>query len=247
MAAVFFFIAGIGAIVGAIGVATLPNPFYSVLALVFHLLSLAALFLLLRAEFIAAAQVVVYAGAVMVLYVFVVAYVGAQDEPVRPAGGPGLRVASIVFAGLLAVELLIAILGSGLKGIDGEGAPYEPGFGSPAAIGELLLTRFLFPFEVASFLLLMAAVGAVVLARRRGGLEGSDEEFVHPIATKLPQGMGSIAEGVGDINPTASLQPSAITAARGVDPDDERERTPAIEERGRAAASPGADRDGGGW
>jgi len=247
MAAVFFFIAGIGAIVGAIGVATLPNPFYSVLALVFHLLSLAALFLLLRAEFIAAAQVVVYAGAVMVLYVFVVAYVGAQDEPVRPAGGPGLRVASIVFAGLLAVELLIAILGSGLKGIDGEGAPYEPGFGSPAAIGELLLTRFLFPFEVASFLLLMAAVGAVVLARRRGGLEGSDEEYVHPIPARVPLGAGSTAEAVGDINPTASLQPSAITAARGVDPDDERERTPAIEERGRPAATPGADRDGGGW
>jgi NADH-quinone oxidoreductase subunit J len=231
MAAVFFFIAAIGAIVGAIGVATLPNPFYSVLALVCHLLSLAALFLLLRAEFIAAAQVVVYAGAVMVLYVFVVAYVGAQEEPVRPAGGPGLRVASIVFATLLAVELFIAVLGSGLKGIDTKGAGYEAGFGSPGAIGELLLTRFLFPFEAASFLLLMAAVGAVVLARRRGGLEGSDEEFIHPIATRLPDGTGSIAEGVGTINPTAGLQPAAITAARGEDPDDARERTP-IEERG---------------
>jgi NADH-quinone oxidoreductase subunit J len=229
MAAVFFFIAAIGAIVGAIGVATLPNPFYSVLALVCHLLSLAALFLLLRAEFIAAAQVVVYAGAVMVLYVFVVAYVGTQDEPVRPAGGPGLKVASIVFATLLAVELFIAVLGSGLKGIDSKGAEYAAGFGSPGAIGELLLTRFLFPFEAASFLLLMAAVGAVVLARRRGGLEGSDEEFLHPIPTRLPDGTGSIAEGVGTINPTAGLQPAAITAARGQDPDDD---IPTIEEGG---------------
>ncbi|WCB92071.1 hypothetical protein DSM104299_00753 [Baekduia alba] len=228
MAAVFFFIAAIGAIVGAVGVATLPNPFYSVLALVCHLLSLAALFLLLRAEFIAAAQVVVYAGAVMVLYVFVVAYVGSQDEPVRPAGGPGLKAASIVFASLLAVELLIAVLGSGLKGIDSKGAGYEAGFGTPAAIGELLLTRFLFPFEAASFLLLMAAVGAVVLARRRGGLEGSDEEFLHPIPARLPDGTGSIAEGVGDINPTASLQPAAITAARGAEDDE----TPAIEDGG---------------
>jgi NADH-quinone oxidoreductase subunit J len=222
VAAVFFFIAGIGAVAGAIGVASVKNPFYAVLALVCHLLSLAALFLLLRAEFIAAAQVVVYAGAVMVLYVFVVAYVGSQDEPVRPAGGPGLRVASIVFATLLAVELLIAVLGSGLKGIDQKGAPYAVGFGSPGAIGELLLTRFLFPFEAASFLLLMAAVGAVVLARRRGGLEGADEEFIHPIPTRLPKGTGSIAEGVGDINPTASLQPAAITAAGETDPDDER-------------------------
>jgi NADH-quinone oxidoreductase subunit J len=212
MAAVFFFIAAIGAIAGAIGVATLPNPFYSVLALVSHLLSLAALFLLLRAEFIAAAQVVVYAGAVMVLYVFVVAYVGSQDEPVRPAGGPGLRAASIVFAGLLAVELFIAVLGSGLKGIDTEGAPYHAGYGSPGAIGELLLTRFLFPFEVASILLLMAAVGAVVLARRRGGIEGADEEYIVPIAQRLPEGAGSIAEGVGDINPTAEITPPEVVA-----------------------------------
>jgi NADH-quinone oxidoreductase subunit J len=236
MAAVFFFIAGIGAIIGAIGVATLPNPFYSVLALVCHLLSLAALFLLLRAEFIAAAQVVVYAGAVMVLYVFVVAYVGTQDEPVRPAGGPGLKVASIVFASLLAVELFIAVLGSGLKGIDAKGAAYEPGFGTPAAIGELLLTRFLFPFEAASFLLLMAAVGAVVLARRRGGLEGSDEEFIRPIPERLPEGAGSIAEGVGDINPTADIEPVVVPALPQSD-----------EESGRAAASPSADRSGGGW
>jgi NADH-quinone oxidoreductase subunit J len=160
-----------------------------------------------------------------------VAYVGSQDEPVRPVGGPGLKVASIVFATLLAVELLIAVLGSSLKGIDSKGAGYQPGFGTPGAIGELLLTRFLFPFEAASFLLLMAAVGAVVLARRRGGLEGSDEEYIHPIPTRVPLGAGSIAEGVGDINPTASLQPAAITAARGED-DDDPKRTPAIEERG---------------
>ena len=211
MAAVFFFIAAIGAIVGAIGVATLPNPFYSVLALVCHLLSLAALFLLLRAEFIAAAQVVVYAGAVMVLYVFVVAYVGSQDEPVRPAGGPGLRAASIVFAGLLAVELCIAVLGSGLKGIDTEGAPYHAGFGTPGAIGELLLTRFLFPFEVASILLLVAAVGAVVLARRRRGLEGPDEQLELRLRAPRPAWTGTMAEAAGtrtaETVPVAEAEP----------------------------------------
>ena len=87
MSAVLFFIAAVGAITGAIGVVMVRNPFYSVLALVGHLISLAALFLLLRAEFVAAAQVVVYAGAVMVLYVFVVAYVGGQDEPLHAPGG----------------------------------------------------------------------------------------------------------------------------------------------------------------
>ena len=84
---VLFFVAGIGALAGALGVVLLRNPFYSVLALVAHLLALAVLFLLLHAEFLAAAQVVVYAGAVMVLYVFVVAYIGGSDEPLRPEGG----------------------------------------------------------------------------------------------------------------------------------------------------------------
>ena len=84
MAEVTFFFAAIVALAGAAGTVLLRNPFYAVLALVCHLLGLAALFLLLRAEFVAAAQVIVYAGAVMVLYVFVVAYVGGQDRPLSP-------------------------------------------------------------------------------------------------------------------------------------------------------------------
>ena len=81
MRVLLFFIAGFGAIAGAVGVVVLRDPFFAVLALVGHLLSLAVLFLLLRAEFVAAVQVVVYAGAVMVLYVFVVAYIGGREEP----------------------------------------------------------------------------------------------------------------------------------------------------------------------
>ena len=80
MEAVLFFLAAIGALGGAIGVVAMRNPFYSVLALIVHLFSLAVLFLLLTSAFVAAAQVVVYAGAVMVLYVFVVAYVGGGGE-----------------------------------------------------------------------------------------------------------------------------------------------------------------------
>jgi NADH-quinone oxidoreductase subunit J len=178
MSAVLFFIAAIGAIAGAIGVVTLRDAFYSVLALVVHLISLALLFLLLRAEFVAAVQVVVYAGAVMVLYVFVVSYVGDQEQSLgaklRGPGGASLRLGATVLGGALLVELFIALLGTGLEAISGKGAGYTPGrvggppsFGTPAYIGQLLLTRFLLAFEVASFLLLIAAVGAVVLARRR--------------------------------------------------------------------------------
>ena len=107
MTAVLFFIAAIGASRGAVGVVALRNPFYSVLALVVHLLALAVLFLLLTREFVAAAQVVVYAGAVMVLYVFVVAYVGdaerARCEPGRRLG-PARRSRSLA-CGALFVEL----------------------------------------------------------------------------------------------------------------------------------------------
>jgi NADH-quinone oxidoreductase subunit J len=175
MAAVIFFIAAIGAIAGAVGTVALRNPFYSVLALVFHLLSLAALFLLLRAEFVAAAQVVVYAGAVMVLYVFVVAYVGGSGEPLTASTGSTLRFASLLFALALFVELSIAIIGTGLSALDSDGAPYTAGFGTPAQVGQMFLTQFLLAFELASLLLLIAAVGAVILARRRAGLGDAQE------------------------------------------------------------------------
>jgi len=166
MEAVVFFFAAIGALAGAIGVIAMRNPFYSVLALIVHLFSLAALFLLLTSAFVAAAQVVVYAGAVMVLYVFVVAYVGGTGEP---AWDPikGQRFLGILVAGILFVELSAAVLSSALLALGTHGPKVNPGFGDPAAIGRLLLEKFLLPFEASSLLLLIAAVGAIVLAGRR--------------------------------------------------------------------------------
>ncbi len=229
MSALLFFIAALGAIAGAVGVVALRDAFYSVLALVVHLLSLALLFLLLRAEFVAAAQVVVYAGAVMVLYVFVVAYVGDSARSLgrsretlvydsHPRFGQrmrrgsstrgSLRLAGALLGGAVLVELLIALLGSGLKAIEGYGASYAPGprtFGTPAYIGNLLLTRFLLAFEIASFLLLIAAVGGVVLARRRGGLGEEDHERLTPLDLLRPRGTGTMAEGVGGL-PFAAAQ-----------------------------------------
>jgi NADH-quinone oxidoreductase subunit J len=221
VSAVLFFIAAIGVISGAVGVVMLRNPFFSVLALVCHLVSLAVLFLLLRAEFVAAVQVVVYAGAVMVLYVFVVAYVGGEaasiGERLRSVGsrspsgplGSGLRLGGAILGGALLVELLIALLGTGLEAITGYGAGYTPGprtYGTPAYIGKLLLTRFLLAFEIASFLLLIAAVGGVVLARRRGGIGEADEhEALTPLHVRRPQGTGTMAEGVGSALPSPGV------------------------------------------
>jgi NADH:ubiquinone oxidoreductase subunit 6 (subunit J) len=195
-------------------VIALRNPIYCVLALVVHLVSLAVLFLLLRAEFVAAIQVVIYAGAVMVLYVFVVAYVGGEAESIgarlRSSGptGAALRRAGAILAAALLVELLIALLGTGLRAIDSHGAGYTPGpqaFGTPAYIGKLLLTRFLLAFEIASFLLLIAAVGGVVLAARSTGSvrgetdEAEESEPPPPMGVRLAdlRSAGSMVEGVG--------------------------------------------------
>jgi NADH-quinone oxidoreductase subunit J len=208
MSAVLFFIAAAGVITGAVGVVVLRNPFYSVLALVGHLVSLAVLFLLLRAEFVAAVQVVVYAGAVMVLYVFVVAYVGGEGETIgerlHGAGAranSSMRLGGAILGGALLVELFIALLGTGLKATSEDGAGYVPGprtYGTPAYIGNLLLTRFLLAFELASFLLLIAAVGGVVLARRRGGLdEESGRAEITPLDLLRPRETGTTAEAVG--------------------------------------------------
>lgn len=245
MSAVLFFIAALGVIAGAIGVVTFSNPFYSVLALVGHLLSLAVLFLLLRAEFVAAAQVVVYAGAVMVLYVFVVAYVGDEEQSLnagltrrsRSRGADGRKSTGALFAGVLLIELLIALLGSGLKAVEGSGAPYAPGartFGTPAYIGNLLLTRFLLVFEASSLLLLVAAVGGVVLARRRGGLQDDDErDRLTPLDLLRPRGTGTMVEGVEGL---------ALAHTRGAGDLGESDATPSA-----SARAPKAHSGGGGW
>jgi NADH:ubiquinone oxidoreductase subunit 6 (subunit J) len=166
MEAVLFFAAALGALGGAVGVVAMRNPLYSVLALIVHLFSLAVLFLLLTAAFVAAAQVVVYAGAVMVLYVFVVAYVGGDTESAwEPI--PGQQFLAPLLGAALFIELSIAVLGSSLQALNTHGPQVKAGFGDPAGIGRLLLERFLIPFEASSILLLLAAVGAIVLAARR--------------------------------------------------------------------------------
>jgi NADH:ubiquinone oxidoreductase subunit 6 (subunit J) len=207
MSEFFFFLTAIVAIAGAIGVVTLRNPFFNVLALVCHLIALAGLFLLLEAQFVAFAQVIVYAGAVMVLYVFVVSYVGGQDEPLHPWDGPPQKAIAVLCAGLLFVELCIAVLGSGLHALGTKGADIQVGFGTPEQIGELLLTRFLFAFEAASVLLLIAAVGAVVLARRRGGIHEGEQRLAFTDLLR-PLSTGTMREAVSGMTDEPAEEPA---------------------------------------
>src|SRR5205085_7575788 len=137
-----------------IAVISFSNPFFSALALIGNLGALAVLYLLLSAEFVAAAQVLVYAGAVMVMFLFVIAYLGGRaDAPW--AGGPSWQqVGAVGAAGALLVEIVVAI---GLKA--GGRLSHEQhvgrSFGSPSAIGRLFLTDHLLAFEITSIVLLV--------------------------------------------------------------------------------------------
>jgi NADH-quinone oxidoreductase subunit J len=151
----------------ALGVIFHRNPVHCALLLVGVLLSLSGLFVLLSAPFIAALQVIVYAGAIMVLFLFVVMLLNVKGESplLTPGGAKGF---GFIFAAILLVEILAATLSP----LNGRGGPapagaLPEGFGSPAAIGRVLYTTWLYPFEITSILLLVAVIGAVVLAKRK--------------------------------------------------------------------------------
>ena len=227
MREVLFFLAAFGAIGGALAVVLVRNPFYSVLSLVVHLFALATLFLMLNAEFIAAAQIVVYAGAVMVLYVFVVAYIGGVEEvhPIR-GGSSSIATTGMLFAGALLVVVTIAVIGTGLSAIDGEGSEVGPGFGSPGAIGEALLQKFLIPFEAASILLLVAAIGAVILSRKRRGLPDEMGGLGRPVTAATTPGDGGPTTQIIGAPDADATRPAVGTAEGPGDPQPEREGTP---------------------
>jgi NADH-quinone oxidoreductase subunit J len=157
-----WFVAAFGCLGSGLAVVSFQNPFYSALALIGNLASLAVLYLLLGAEFVAAAQVLVYAGAVMVMFLFVIAYLGGEaDAPW--AGGPSWQIlAAVCAASAILVEIVVAI-GQAAGGRLTHEAKITNAFGSPAEIGRLFLTDHLLAFEVTSIVLLAAAVGGVIL------------------------------------------------------------------------------------
>jgi NADH-quinone oxidoreductase subunit J len=159
-----------GACIGSgIAVVSFSNPFYSALALIGNLGSLAVLYLLLSAEFVAAAQVLVYAGAVMVMFLFVIAYVGPRTE--TPWGsGPSWQTLAAVLAAVSIFLEIIVVVALKANGALSHSDHVNRTFGSPGWIGRLFLTDHLLAFEITSIVLLIAAVGGVILGshtRRR--------------------------------------------------------------------------------
>ena len=151
-------------------VITASNPFSSALSLIGNLASLAVLFLLASGEFVAAAQVLVYAGAVMVMFLFVIAYLGGRADAPWAGGTRAIQTASVVAAASLLAVVLVALMLNADGRLSDEAAITDA-FGSPAAVGELFLTDHLLAFEITSIVLLVAAVGGVVL-----GMRSADEE-----------------------------------------------------------------------
>nr|WP_231908741.1 NADH-quinone oxidoreductase subunit J [Candidatus Nitrospira inopinata] len=166
---VFGYFAGVIAVTAMLVVA-LRNPVYSVLSLLIMFFHVAGLYVTLHAEFLAAVQLIVYAGAILVLYLFVVMLLNAkQDDRYHRQW----RMAGFVCVPLL-LELLVLLAGgkvepSPLLSADQAG----PGADNARAIGLTLFSTYLFPFEVASLILLVAMIGAIVLAKRDIGGSGA--------------------------------------------------------------------------
>jgi NADH-quinone oxidoreductase subunit J len=159
---VAFVLVAATAIGAAVGLVIRPNPLHGALFLVANLFCVAVLYLMLRAEFLALAQVIVYAGAIMVLFIFAIMLL----IPGRAEAGPDpLARARRLALPLGAVLGLVVALVAGRTGGPTPAAPP----GGVGAIGRLLFTDYLFPFEVTSLLLLAALVGALTLAKRRAG------------------------------------------------------------------------------
>jgi NADH-quinone oxidoreductase subunit J len=158
---VAFLITGGCAIAFAVGLVVRPNPLHGALFLVGNLFCVAVLYLMLRAEFLALAQVIVYAGAIMVLFIFAIMLLipGKAEAGPDPLGPQ--RILALPFAGVLGLIVVLV-----LPYAAGRAAAPMPTVGV-RGIGQLLFTDYLFPFEVTSVLLLAALVGALTLARRR--------------------------------------------------------------------------------
>ncbi len=145
-----------------IAVVSFSNPFYSALSLIGNLSSLAVMYLLLSAEFVAAAQVLVYAGAVMVMFVFVTAYLGGRVDAPWTGAPSWQALGAVAASAALFVEVIVVI---GLKSSGRLAHEHHTGlsYGRPYEIGRLFLTDHLLAFEITSIVLLIAAVGGVIL------------------------------------------------------------------------------------
>ena len=160
-----FTIFAIGAVTTALLTITRRNPVSSAMNLVAHFFILSGLYLTMEAQFVAAVQVLVYAGAIMVLVVFVIMLLNlGKEQQLAERGNAVRQTLAFATAGMFAVMMIMAVVG----GPSGKTALHENAamIGTTENIGQVLFTEYLFPFEAVSLLLLAALIGSVILAKR---------------------------------------------------------------------------------
>jgi NADH-quinone oxidoreductase subunit J len=166
---ILFIILGGVAILAALGMLVSKNAVYSALFLVLNFASVAVFFLILGAPFIAMVQVTIYAGAIMVLFLFVIMLLGAErlHQPTTALGWqrPAMVVLGALFLAALGVVLFGDAFTTGNLGPAFQSADLPKDFGGPQAVGLALFQDYLLPFEITSFLLLLGMIGAVVLTQ----------------------------------------------------------------------------------
>ncbi len=162
MAYFLFFLLAIVCVGAVVAMIFSKNQAYSALFVILAFICMAGLFGLLDAPFIAVIQIIVYAGAIMVLFLFVIMMINLQDgiPPERKRWTIGL---SFMIAGVLILELIFALKGF----LSPAQAAVEGSPGSPTDLGRLLFTKYLYPFEITSVLIIAALVGAMVLVKKR--------------------------------------------------------------------------------
>ncbi|MCS7301988.1 MAG: NADH-quinone oxidoreductase subunit J [Bacteroidota bacterium] len=160
-----FLLFGIGAIATAIGTITRRNPVAAAVNLIAHFFMLAGLYLTLEAQFLAVLQILVYAGAIMVLVVFVIMLLNLGDEERLREQFTVRKVLGVVIAAILLLQLgvLFNARPTGAQAL----SPRAAALGTAESVGQALFTQYLFPFEAISLLLLTALVGAIILAKRK--------------------------------------------------------------------------------
>ncbi|HEX4337992.1 MAG TPA: NADH-quinone oxidoreductase subunit J [Polyangiaceae bacterium] len=162
---VLFILCSIACLVGAIGVVISRNPVRAAVGLLTTIVGIAGLFLLLSAQFLAAIQLIVYAGAVVVLFVFVLMLLGADAHAVREDRARAAKIVSGVLLGIMALGVMMALYPHADQVTPF--APVSPDHGTVESVGRMLFTTGIVPFELATALLIVAVVGAIAVARGR--------------------------------------------------------------------------------
>lgn len=174
---VLFFVFGAVSLIGAISVISFRHPIYSALSLIVTFFAQAGLFVLLGAHFVAAVQVIVYAGAIMVLFLFVIMLLNLGTLPAKSALTGKLKGIAVVFGILLAAEVIFIAINAmndtkvGSETAIDAAATFAENSVTTYDIGELLFSKYLLPFEITSLILLAALIGVIVLVKRESQAE----------------------------------------------------------------------------